>query len=65
MSSVGPPAELTSEYAATRKQFDKSLAEFGMIQVSGLTSVRYIGGNNASPLEPSKPPESLPISPVD
>lgn len=25
--------ELTSEYAATRKQFNKSLGEFGMIQV--------------------------------
>lgn len=25
--------ELTSEYADTRKQFNKSLAEFGMIQV--------------------------------
>lgn len=24
---------MTSEYAATRKQFNKSLAEFGMIQV--------------------------------
>lgn len=35
MSSFWPPAELTSEYAATRKQFSKSLAEFGMIQVSG------------------------------
>lgn len=25
--------ELTAEYAATRKQFNKSLSEFGMIQV--------------------------------
>lgn len=25
--------ELTSEYAATRKQFNRSLSEFGMIQV--------------------------------
>lgn len=31
--SVLLSAELTSEYAATRKQFNKSLSEFGMIQV--------------------------------
>lgn len=39
MSSFWPRAELTSEYAATRKQFSKSLAEFGMIQVSAPTRI--------------------------
>lgn len=31
--SVWLSLELTSEYAATRKQFSKTLSEFGMIQV--------------------------------
>lgn len=31
--SVWLSLELTSEYATTRKQFNKTLSEFGMIQV--------------------------------
>lgn len=39
LQAHSPPlsAELTSEYAASRKQFGRSLSEFGMIQVGWMT----------------------------
>ena len=40
-----PLAELTAEYAGTRKQFNKKLSEFGMIQVKRDT-IRVMGYPN-------------------